>query len=440
MFNSIPDLPATILLYGLIAVATILAFVVLVVAVRYILANHKRLQARFCEVFIRHPLKLIPIAIYALAGGISIWLYLPRLLALYPFDTTTPLYSTIAKILYVVAIAVLTVGAFLLVIAFGRPWCARSVQQELSNIGLKNAAGETPILLSKYKDKTKLHGIVYEFLGRGSSPKEFIDNVGKISDILGLAVSSIEDGGKGRTHILVHAKPKKYDIPFELSVADGRKILKGFINLLLVGATGTGKSYALTVITYLLVRSFSARVTICDYKKSSFAQFEDTPNFYGYEDVPDGIRTFYKEFSERLEANDEERNKKIRVLVIDEYGALISAQDKKTADELKTMVANMLFMGRSLGIRVLIGVQRADAEYFKSGARDQFKAILSLGNLSREQRMMLFSDSKDSMTAKNGVGAGYLHIDGQDIERVKILPVSMADEAMMNDNIRKAML
>ena len=157
-------------------------------------------------------------------------------------------------------------------------------------------------------------------------------------------------------------------------------------------------------------------ITICDYKKSSFAHFEDTPNFYGYENVPDGIRAFYQEFSERLEANNENRNKQIRVLLIYEYGALISAQDKKNAEELKTMVANMLFMGRSLGIRVLIGVQRADAEHFKAGARDQFRAILALGDLSKEQKQMLFTDYKDKMDRhSNGIGEGYLLVDGRGI-------------------------
>jgi len=138
-----------------------------------------------------------------------------------------------------------------------------------------------------------------------------------------------------------------------------------------------------------------------------------------------------------LEANDEKRNAKKRVLLIDEYGALIAAQDKQAADELKMMVANMLFMGRSLGIVVLIGVQRADAEHFKAGARDQFKAILALGNLSKEQKMMLFADHKDELTDNNGVGEGYLLEDGRGIERVKVALIDDFDG--LNQTIRQAM-
>ena len=168
-----------------------------------------------------------------------------------------------------------------------------------------------------------------------------------------------------------------------------KRLVEDMINLLVVGRTNSGKSYALMAILYLLAEYRNAIITICDFKKSSFAIFADTPNFYGYEDVPRGIREFYKEFTRRLEANDEERNKQICVLLIDEYSALISSRDKKEADELMTMVGNMLFMGRSLGIVVLIGIQRADSVFFKAGARDQFAAVLALGNLSKEQKNML---------------------------------------------------
>lgn len=101
------------------------------------------------------------------------------------------------------------------------------------------------------------------------------------------------------------------------------------------------------------------------------------------------------------------------------------------------MVGNMLFMGRSLGIRVLIGVQRSDAEYFKSGARDQFRAILAMGNISKEQKQMLFAEYKDCMDEQNGIGEGYLLIDGQDIERVKVEPIKDMDR--LNASIREAM-
>lgn len=312
-------------------------------------------------------------------------------------------------------------------------------QKAFERIGLRNSVGECPTLISKRADKHKEHGAIYELKNVGISMLDFDNKNAQIEAALDLKVYRVEYGRKART-ILVYAIPRKHAKPTIISLND-EYLAKQFCslpNLLCVGKTGSGKSYALSVLLGLYARYIpNVSITICDYKKSSFAQFEDTPNFYGYEDVPDGIRVFYQEFSERLAANDKERNKRIQVLLIDEYGALISAQNKGVADELKTMVANMLFMGRSLGMRVLIGVQRADAEHFKVGARDQFRAILALGDLSKEQRQMLFSDYKDKTNERNGLGEGHLLIDGQDIERVKIAPVK--DFEVLNDTIRQAM-
>ena len=242
--------------------------------------------------------------------------------------------------------------------------------------------------------------------------------------------------GRKAAKTLLYIVPRKYIRPTIISL-DMERLSREY-NFLIVGKTGSGKSYALQTLLGIYARHVpNVSITVCDYKKSSFAHFADTPNFYGYEDVPDGIRTIYKEFSERLAANDESRNKQIRVLLIDEYGALISAQEKKAAEELKAMVANMLYMGRSLGIRVLIGVQRADAEHFGAGARDQFRAVLGLGRLSRQAKEMLFSDYKDNMNDHNGLGEGYLLIDGQDIERVKVAEIQ--NFGTLNESIQQAM-
>lgn len=312
-------------------------------------------------------------------------------------------------------------------------------QRAFEQIGLHNSMGEYPTLVAKRADKHKEHGAIYELKNVGISMRDFDNKNAQIEAALDLKVYRVEYGRKART-ILVYAIPRKHAKPTIISLNDEylAKQLCSLPNLLCVGKTGSGKSYALSVLLGLYAHYIpNVSITICDYKKSSFAQFEDTVNFYGYEDVPDGIKAFYQEFSERLEANDEQRNKHIRVLLIDEYGALIGAQDKKTVEELKSMVANMLFMGRSLGMRVLIGVQRADAEHFKAGARDQFRSILALGQLSREQKQMLFADYKDKMAERNGLGEGYLLIDGQDIERVKIAPIK--DFEALNDTIRQTM-
>ena len=65
-------------------------------------------------------------------------------------------------------------------------------------------------------------------------------------------------------------------------------------------------------------------------------------------------------------------------------------------------------------------MQAGYSEYFKAGAREQFHSILALGNISKEQKQMLFSEYKEQMNEQNKVGEGYLLIDGKGVEKVRI--------------------
>lgn len=347
-----------------------------------------------------------------------------------PFLKCTPLIDIVLLVLFMVAFVSLLIVIRLPLLDWFR------FKYAMQRGSIRNGNGEFPVLIAAYPDKKKAHGKVFKVNNKGVSIQDFSDpnSLARLEASLNGKIYHIEYGRR-TSRTLLYVMPRKHIRPTTISVNSVE--LAKEPNFLVVGKTGSGKSYALSVLLGIYANIPNVHVTICDYKKSSFAQFVDCSDFYGYEEVPNGIRAFYEEFVHRLAANDEKRNQKIQVLLIDEYGALISAQDKKTADELKTKVSNMLFMGRSLGIRVLIGVQRADAEHFKAGARDQFRAILGLGNLSKEQKQMLFSDYKDSMIEQNSVGEGYLLIDGKDVERVKIAEIK--DMEKLNIQIRIAM-
>jgi hypothetical protein len=351
-----------------------------------------------------------------------------------------PLYSYIEIAVYALLILIVIAGAVGILTFIRTPIILNFLlKQRFKKFGFCNAEGEFPIVLRKKKDRNKKHGEIYRFVNKGMSISIFERYVSQLEVALNGRIYAMDYGKSNTSITFVYVLPRKYDTPSIISCNDDF-LIRDLINLLVVGKTGSGKSYALLVILCAIAKfkkDAGVSITICDYKKSSFAQFEDTPNFYGYHDVPDGIRNFYAEFQARLEANDPERNKMIRVLLIDEYGAMIAAQEKKEAEELKTMVANLMFMSRSLGLIVCIGVQRADSEHFKIGSRDQFKAIMGLSVISKEQKAMLFNDHKEQMTANNGLGEGYLLTDSGGLQRIKV--ASVRDMHSLHETIRQAM-
>lgn len=295
-------------------------------------------------------------------------------------------------------------------------------QKVFKQIGLHNRLGEYPALLSKKIDKGKKNGYIYKLQNIGI-PMDILDNMIYSSEhSLHLKVNHIEYGRKAKT-VLLYAVPDKYAKPEEISLSNRtyEEVLCKLPNLLCVGQTGSGKSYALSVILAIYARAIpDVSITISDYKHSLLAPLAHSQNYYGYDKAVEGITLFYEEFKERLAAHDPERNNHTMILLIDEYSALIGSQDKKGAEELKTMVGNMLLMSRSLGMKIIVGMQTAHSEHFKTGARDQFHGILALGNLSKEQKQMLCPDYKEKMGDHNSVGEGYLLINEKDIERVKI--------------------
>lgn len=302
-------------------------------------------------------------------------------------------------------------------------------------IGLHNSLLEYPTLISVKNDRNKRHGIIFTIKNNGISIIDFDSKTAALETALNIRISAI-DFGKTTKTTKIFAVPFKYAKPTVMTT-DSTDLIKNMINLLVVGRTGSGKSYALLTILGIYTKIPDIRIIICDYKKSSFSQFEESKNFFGYNDVGEGIKAVYQEFSERLQDNNQERNKNKIVLLIDEYGAFISSQDKKNAEQFKTLIGNMLFMGRSLGIIVILGTQRANSELFANGARDQFSAVLALGNLSKEQKSMLFFEEREKLNRNNGLGEGYLLIDGKGVEPVKIAPITDFDT--LNKNITAAM-
>lgn len=316
-------------------------------------------------------------------------------------------------------------------------WIRARVERTFRQAGLKNSQGEYPVLVAVYADPYKKHGKTYKLRNRGLSPVSFDEKVDRLQTGLGGVIGTIEDT-KNTRYTLLSFLPKRYVKPIMISSSNnafGSVSVDSFINLLVVGATGTGKTAAIKILLYKIAAHVpNAAFTILDFKQFDFAEFAGLPGYYGYTDCVQGLEDYYASFKAQQATG---KPGVPHYLVIDEWGAFILSQEKKQAEQLRAKLAELLMLGRSYNYRVICGLQRADSSHFSSGARDQFRAILALGNLSKEQKQMLFPDFKEQMNDRNSLGEGYLFLDGKGIERVRVEKVR--NFSALSENIRQAM-
>jgi hypothetical protein len=357
----------------------------------------------------------------------------------------SPIYLFIKNNLPLV-VAVTSIIVTLFIFAAIRDIKQKVLAKRFRRFGFYNKDGETPKRIRTWRnkerkrDKSKKHSIIHEYDNVGIPTSVWSDNTESLTIALKSQIGFI-DISKNVNRTIVETIPWKYATPEIISIYD-KHYIENFINVLVVGRSGSGKTYSLLTFLGMFARQIpNVSISVFE-RKPSLAQFTDTPNYFSGKNVADGLRKFYEcEFLPRLEMSVEERKRQpLKVILIDEYSALITAQrDKKIADELRAIVGELLSTSRELRILVMVGIQRADNEYFKAGARDQFKAILAMGNLSKEQKSMIINDDKEKMTARNKVGEGYYSVDGQEIKRVKIQEIKNREFVELNEIISKAM-
>lgn len=197
-----------------------------------------------------------------------------------------------------------------------------------------------------------------------------------------------------------------------------------YAHMLLCGPTGSGKTYALKNILVDAGRVDYVRLHLCDFKNDDFKFAEGAPRYYGFKACAQGLNDFYEAFEARQSGADDMRFPLF--LVFDEWGAYLSTLDKKQAEAEKAKLSTLLMLGRSFNVHVVISQQRADAEYFAK-ARDNFGAILGMGELSKEAKEMLFSEVKEHMRPVETPGIGHF-LQGAKLYRVWVPFLQQADD------------
>ena len=197
--------------------------------------------------------------------------------------------------------------------------------------------------------------------------------------------------------------------------------LRSHPSMLLTGSSGSGKSYALKYLLDKLL-AYPVKLFFCNFKRSEDFRFlEGYEHYYTYTACADGLQAFYNAFKERQNSGIE-FDGIFHILVWDEYPAFIlyleTTKEKKAADTYKVILSELLMLGRAYGFGVMLLAQRPDSHLFPNGGRENFHSTITLGNMSKEAKSMLYS-GEELPERVYRAGEGVCWIDGVGIKEIK---------------------
>lgn len=194
---------------------------------------------------------------------------------------------------------------------------------------------------------------------------------------------------------------------------------------LLCGMSGSGKSYLENQILAKTAMALAepSEVFFGEYKQDdAFAYLRGYPRYYGYKDTLQALDIVHGRLLARQSGEDTSRN--TVTLVWDEYMAqmlaLISV-DKKAATVVMGKVSEILMLGRSLSVRLVISCQRPDALAFPAGSRLNYGVVVVLGAAVRSIYEMLLPDFMDEVKGRQfGRGEGVVLLQGSELHYIKV--------------------
>jgi len=192
-------------------------------------------------------------------------------------------------------------------------------------------------------------------------------------------------------------------------------------HMLLMGPTGTGKT---RVIDNALVHAsrLGVRIFIIDFKGGEFTSYRNYPNVVAvitepYEAIA-LVNTIYKEMQARYNLYKRDRraldSKEPFMIIFDEYTEFQEAiktfyanhkEKRGAARDCLTLrqFSSLLRLGRTSRFHCVAALQRADADFLKGEAKDNFTQRLSLGKLSPQAAMMIHNDANAGRTVPLGI-------------------------------------
>lgn len=211
---------------------------------------------------------------------------------------------------------------------------------------------------------------------------------------------------------------------------DGRNEGIKIRSLLLVGITGSGKSYALMgLIAQLQNWPISPVIYYADPKGSDIAVLGGSLAPERTADDIDGIIDLLRQFYGSMLARKAEMRDKLSgklgadftdfrlpayIFLFDEFAAFQASisRDKKRRDEVEELLRNVILMGRQLGFYMWIAMQKSDSSDIPTAIRDNLPLKICLGNAPSTTLMTIFGHATDLPSRHWGKGQGLIYCDG----------------------------
>ena len=195
-------------------------------------------------------------------------------------------------------------------------------------------------------------------------------------------------------------------------------------HILLCGMSGSGKSYLeKQILAKLALAEPDGELYCADYKgEEALAYLRGTSRYYFYRETLQPLDIVHGRLLARQSGEDTSRNPV--TLIWDEYMAQMLAlisENKKTAAVVMGKVSEILMLGRSLAVRLIISCQRPDALAFPAGSRLNYGVVVVLGAAVRSIYEMLLPDHMELVKGRQfGRGEGVILLQGSELHYVKV--------------------
>ena len=190
--------------------------------------------------------------------------------------------------------------------------------------------------------------------------------------------------------------------------------------MLIIGGTGSGKSYFILSLITALLRS-NAVLSIIDPKNADLADLATVmPDVYSDKDeIIKCLTQFEEDMINQSEAMKQHPNYKTgedysylglppHFLIFDEFVAFMAMLDRKQSDAVGSSMMRIAMLGRQAGYFLILACQRPDSKYFGDGVRDQFNFRVALGRVSDLGYTMAFGETDKEFFLKDIKGRGYV--------------------------------